>query len=74
MADGKAFFYKTWGGRLASVQGVDSVEFPGSHVVFKNSEGEIILAERIENVSQLMEHISELSFEDAKAEYREMAR
>lgn len=44
--------YRTWGGREATVV-ADSVEFAPAHVVWRDAEGAVVLAEKVENVNEL---------------------
>ena len=44
--------YSTWGGSKATVVAA-TVEFTPTHVVWRDSEGSVVLAERPENVSEL---------------------
>jgi len=46
--------YRTWGGRTATVV-ASSVEFTAHHVVWRDSEGSVVLAEGNANVHQLSE-------------------
>lgn len=73
MAD-KTFFYKRWSGAYQTVHEVASVEFGASHVVFRNDDGQIILAERVEQVNQLAEHITDRTEEEAFAFYKEQIK
>lgn len=51
-ADMTTWRYRTWGGGTATVV-ADRVEFVNTHVVWRDSEGSVVLAERPENVSEL---------------------
>lgn len=44
--------YSTWGGGKATVVAA-TVEFTPTHVVWRDSEGSVVLAERPENVNEL---------------------
>ena len=44
--------YRTWGGANATVVAY-SVEFAPTHVVWRDAEGSVVLAERPENVNEL---------------------
>jgi hypothetical protein len=46
--------YKTWGGSICSVVG-STVEFTPAHVVWRDQEGAVVLAETVANVHQLTE-------------------
>ena len=51
-ADVTTWRYRTWGGKAATVV-AHHVEFTGTHVVWRDSEGSVVLAERPENVNEL---------------------
>ena len=44
--------YATWSGAKATVI-ADSVEFTPAHVIWRDEEGAVVLAERVEHVNQL---------------------
>jgi hypothetical protein len=52
MSEPNTWRYSTWGGTKATVV-ASTVEFTPTHVVFRDSEGAIVLAERAENVGEL---------------------
>lgn len=51
-SDAATWRYSTWGGRNATVV-AHSVEFTPTHVVWRDREGSVVLAERPENVNEL---------------------
>lgn len=52
---GRTWRYSTWGGSKATVVAA-TVEFTPTHVVWRDSEGSVVLAERPENVNELSLH------------------
>lgn len=49
----QTFTYRDWAGHQQTVWGVAFVEFTAAHVVFKDKQRRIILAERVEHVNRL---------------------
>lgn len=46
--------YRTWGGQESTVVG-RQIEFAPAHVVWRDQDGQVILAEKNENVNELSE-------------------
>lgn len=49
------FVYHRWSGAKHTVRGVSSVEFGPAHVVFRDENRQVILAERAEHVNELQQ-------------------
>lgn len=64
----RTFKYKTWSGRTQIIGGVDTVQFASGHVVFRDEDGKILLADRNEQINGLVElDEQEATQEDARA-------
>ena len=70
MAD-RRFFYRSWSARTRYVEGVADVEFTSEHVVFRNEQGVILLAEKNSDVGHLREDTTGLPLAEARTQYVE---